>query len=398
MPLTNLQIQNAKPKEKAYRLADSGGLYLEITPAGGKIWRYKYRHLGKEKKLTIGPYPEISLADARERHFAARKQVVDGIDPSAKKQEKKEQSILEADTTFEKVAALWYERKRHGVSERYAGFMWSRLEKDILATLGSKPITSITSLQLIGALKAVEARGAHELARRLKQSCDEVFRYAVVHGYAPSNPCKEFESRDVLSKYKKNHFAAIEPGEIPDFLQALHTNKGRLYRLTQLAVELLMLTFVRTSELIEAEWSEIDWDDKVWRIPAHRMKMGRPHLVPLSKQALAILTELKDMTGHRQFIFPGQVDPRKTMSNNTILQALKSMGYQHKMTGHGFRSLAMTTIKERIGGYEHEVIDTQLAHAKENKIRAAYDRAQFLPERTKMMQDWADYLDGQRKS
>lgn len=397
MPLTELQVKSAKPKQKAYKLTDGEGMYLEVAPNGGRYWRLKYRHLGKEKRLALGVYPEISLADARDRRFEARKLIAKDIDPSTRKQEVKQAALDDAAITLESVYKRWVEKKRKGLSERYMGYMERRIEKDILSILGQEPISSISAKQIIAALQAVEARGAHELARRIKQSLDEIYRYAVVHELATRNPLNEIKSRELFEKQEKTHFAAIQPDEIPEFLKALRGNKGRLYPLTQMAVELLMLTFVRTSELIEAKWTEIDWKNNQWLIPAARMKMRRDHIVPLSSQALAILEQLKDISGHREYIFAGQVDPAKHMSNNTILQALASMGYKGKMTGHGFRALAMTTIKERLD-YRHEVVDRQLAHAPKNKIDAAYDRAKFLKERQKMMQEWADFLDGQHKS
>jgi integrase len=273
--------------------------------------------------------------------------------------------------------------------------MIKRIEKDIFPYIGQRPINSLTSMDIIEVLQRAEQRGVGELAHRLKQNCHEIFRYAVVHELAKTNPVANFETRDVLSKHTKSHFASIEAKEIPAFLQALEKNDARLYRLTRLAIRLMMITFVRTGELINATWSEIDLEERQWNIPAERMKMRRPHLVPLSRQAMALLAELKELSvSHNDFIFPSVSNPRKSMSDNTILQGLSRLGYKGKMTGHGFRAMAMSTIKEKLG-YRHEVIDRQLAHAPKNKIVAAYDRAQFLDERRVMMQDWADYLDTQ---
>lgn len=397
MALTELEVKNAKPKATAYKLTDGDGMFLLVASSGGKHWRLKYRFLGKEKLLSMGSYPEVSLQQARERRFEARKLVANGIDPSEEKQKARQDALDDAAISLGDITQKWIEKKRKGLSERYMNFIVSRLEKDILFKLGKEPISSITPKQVIAVLQAVEARGANEVARRLKQSLDEIFRFARTHEYTRNNPMADLDSREVFAKYKKEHYASIEPDEIPAFMKALRTNKGRLYPLTQMAVELLMLTFVRTSELIEARWSEIDWKEKQWVIPAARMKMGRDHIVPLSTQALAILEQLKVISGHRDFIFPGQVNPRKSMSNNTILQALEGMGYKGKMTGHGFRSLAMSTIKEKLD-YRHEVVDRQLAHAPKNKIDAAYDRAKFLKDRRVMMQEWADYIDKASKN
>ncbi|RYD50770.1 MAG: DUF4102 domain-containing protein [Sphingobacteriales bacterium] len=394
--LTELACKNAKPKEKPYPLADGGGMYLEVATNGSKYWRMKYRYAGSQKKLAFGVYPQVTLAEAREKRMAAKKLLAAGTDPSMHKQEQKIRAFADANNTFETIAKMWFDHKSKGISKRYGDFMWGRIEKDIFPAFGKKPIKNVSSLDIIQALKHVENRGVHELARRLKQSCDEIFRFAVSHGIIDSNPVRNFESRDVLVAYRKEHHACIEIGEIPEFLKALHSNSVRMYPLTRMAVELLMLTFVRTSELIDARWSEIDLKERQWVIPAERMKMRRPHLVPLSRQAVAILEELQKLSGQKQFVFPSMVDAKnKSMSNNTILQALTSMGYKGRMTGHGFRALAMSTIKEKLG-YRHEVIDLQLAHAKGNKIDAAYDRAKFLDERRKMMQEWADYIEANK--
>lgn len=396
-PLTQLAVVNAKPKEKPYKLSDQQGLYLYVTPAGGKIWRMKYRYLGKEKLLVFGTFPEITLAEAREKQFLARKALTNGIDPSEEKQKKSQNAMEAAERTFEKCAEEWWERKKHGNDDRYTGYIIRRIQKDLLPCFGKKPIHLVTSRDLIDALQKVEARGAHELSRRLKQYASEIFRQARAMGYISSNPADEFHSRDVFVKYKKGHFAAIEADEIPDLLIALELNKPRLYRQTVLAVKLMLMTFVRTGELIKAKWEEFDLENAIWSIPAERMKMRRPHLVPLSSQAITLLRELYEMNQGKGYVFPGVYDPKKHMSDNTILQALAALGFKGKMTGHGFRALAMSTIKEKLH-YRHEVVDLQLAHAKADKIQAAYDRAQFLPERTKMMQAWGDYLSEQLNS
>lgn len=392
MPLTELQVKNAKPKDKPYKLSDGGGMFLLISLAGGKHWRLKYRFLDKEKLLAMGSYPEVSLSDARDRRHEARKLLANDIDPGAKKQADKQTALVQSQMTLEVVTNRWLEKKKKNLSKSYFSDIKARLEKDILTILGQKPINSITALQIIDVLQAVAARGANELARRLKQCLDEIYRYAVVHGLAVRNPVADFQTRDILESYEKGHHPCIEPSAIPVFLKAMKGPKARLYPLTRMAMELLMLTFVRTGELINARWDEIDWEKKQWLIPATRMKMKRDHIVPLSDQALAILEELKLISGHRELIFPGQVNPKNPMSNNTILQALANMGYKSKMSGHGFRALAMTTLMEELS-YPYDVVDRQLAHAPKNKIAAAYDRAKYLPQRQKMMQDWADYLD-----
>lgn len=391
MPLTNTQAKNAKPDAKPYKLADGGGMFLLVQPNGSKYWRLKYRFGGKEKLLALGVYPELSIIEARQRREAARQLLRNGTDPGAAKQDKKAQDKLSSAETFEAVARQWHENKRDGWHPTTAADKLYRLEKDVFPHMGGKPIASITPPQVLMVLRRIESRGALELTRRLKQTIGQVFRYAVAEGRAERDPTQDL--KDALKPMQHGHFAAIDPKELPAFLAALERNEARLFMQTRLALRLMLLTFVRTSELIEAEWSEFDLDGAVWDIPKERMKRKRPHLVPLSKQAVQALRELHTLTGGNKYLFVNQRDHEKPMSNGAILMALKRMGYQGRMTGHGFRALAMSAIKEKLG-YRHEVIDLQLAHAKENKVQAAYDRAQFIEERTRMMQHWADYLDG----
>lgn len=390
MRLTNTACKNAKPKEKAYKLADGGGLYLEVMPSGSRYWRLKYRFADKEKRLALGVYPQVSLGEARERREAAKKQLSGGIDPSYAKQENKRQTALNAENTFEAIAREWHEHQKARWSEGHSTDILYRLEKDIFPVLGNRPIADLSAPHILDLLRKIEKRGAHEMARRAVQYCGQIFRYGVVTGRASRDPTGDL--RGALQPVQHGHYAAIETGELPDFLRTLENNDARLFIQTRLAVRLLMLTFVRTGEMIGAKWDEIDLEGRQWTIPAERMKMRRPHIVPLSKQALAVLQEQHRMTGQWEWVFPNQAHPRKHMSNNTVLGALKRLGYKGRMTGHGFRALAMSTIKEKLG-YRHEVVDRQLAHAQRNKVDAAYDRAQFLPERKKMMQEWADYLD-----
>lgn len=404
MPLTDLQCRTAKPAEKVRRLFDRDGLYLEVTPSGGKHWRYKYRLDGKEKRLTIGSYPETSLEEAREALLAARKNVKAGIDPSTEKQKLKQtrltQQALQQENTFAAVAREWHQHSLSGWTDRHAHYVLRRLEQDVFPALGQRPINEISTKELIDVLRSIEKRGANELARRMKQTCGQIFRYGIIHEKCTSNPAATFYNKDALQTYAKGHYAALDAQDLPDFLQTLERNEARLYPHTRLALKLLILTFVRTGELIGARWSEFDFENKQWIIPTERMKMRRSHIVPLSAQAIAILRELesKRVTFNTDavpdYVFPNQINPRKPMSNNTMLKAIERLGYKGQTTGHGFRALAMSTIKERLG-YRHEVIDRQLAHAPTNKVDAAYDRAVFLTERRKMMQEWGDYLDKQ---
>jgi integrase len=390
MRLTDKACKNIKPDKKPRKLADGDGLYLHVMPGGGKYWRFNYRFAGKHKTLAIGVYPEVPLAEAREKRQSARKQLRDGIDPSFAKREGKRQLALSAENNFEAVAREWHQHSIEKWSESHAGFILHRLEADVFSAIGRLPIKDITAPHLLSVIRTIENRGAHETARKITQTCGQIFRYAIVTGRAERNIAADL--RGALKPFKKGHFAALEAKDLPEFLEKLHRNDARLFVLTRLAVEMLMLTFVRTSELIEAKWEEFDLEKATWAIPAERMKMRRLHIVPLAKQVLAILAQIRAISGNREYVFPNQAKPLKHMSNNTVLFALGRMGYKGKATGHGFRALAMSTIKEQLG-YRHEVVDRQLAHAHRNSVDAAYDRAKFLNERRKMMQEWADYLD-----
>lgn len=391
MPLTDKSCKNARPRERAYKLADGGGLYLEVAPMGGRYWRLKYRFAGKEKRLAFGVYPEVSLAEARAHRDKARKALANHADPAELERERKRQFALNASTTFEAVAREWHERNLGKWTPNYGSDILHRLETDVFPELGARPVADLNPVQVLTALRKIEKRGAHEMARRTQQYCGQIFRYAVVTGRAERNPAADL--RGALKPPKRTHFASIEPNELPEFLTTLNRNDARLFVQTRLAIRLLMLTFVRTRELIEATWDEFDLEGGQWSIPAARMKMKRPHLVPLSKQSVEILKQLQTLNGSRDWVFASVAKPRQHMSNNTILKALERLGYKGRMTGHGFRSLAMTTIKEKLK-FAHEVVDRQLAHAPRNQVDAAYDRSKFLDERRRMMQKWADYLDG----
>jgi len=399
-PLTDMQVRSAKPKDKPYKLADGGGMYLEVTPTGGKFWRMKYRRPnGKENRLSFGGYPEISLIEARAERTTARKLLSGGIDPAVHRDSGKRIAAEKSANTFEKLAREWHTNKLSTWRESTAKDTLRRLEIDIFPEIGAMPIASITHKDMIAALRKIESRGAHEVAHRIKATCARVFSYAIQSGIADRNPAANLT--DVLKPVQSGHFAAITTDELPEFLAAMNKNDARLFKPTRIALHLMMLIFVRTSELIETPWSEIDLEAGEWVIPWQRMKRGKltvnpdktNHHVCLSTQALELLLELHALTGGGKYLFPNQRDHKKPMSNGAILMALKRLGYQNRMTGHGFRALAMSTIKERLG-YRHEVVDRQLAHAQKDKIASAYDRAQFLAERKVMMQDWANYLDG----
>lgn len=393
MKLGDTKCKAAKPQEKPYKLADGGGLYLEIMPNGSKCWRMKYRYLGKEKRLAFGVYPIISLADARESRERAKKLLAQGIDPSCAKKEEKREAVRNAENTFKAVALEWHENQKSIWSKNHALNVTRRFDVDIFPFIGNRPIAEINPPELLDeVLRRIEKRGALDVTARVKQICGQVFRYGIATGRCQRDPSADLKG--ALKANQTQHFACLDIKEIPEFLDKLEKNDARLYQRTRRAIRLLMLTFVRTGELINATWDEFDFDNALWKIPGWRMKMKNPHIVPLSRQAVALFREQKEETGHLNtpWVFPSQVRPKDPMSNNTILFAIGRMGYKKRMTGHGFRALAMSNIKEKLG-YRHEVVDRQLAHAHKSKIDRAYDRAQFLNDRTKMMQEWADYLD-----
>lgn len=390
MPLTDKQCKAFKEAEKPYRKTDSRGMYLEVMPNGSKYWRLKYRYNNKEKRMALGVYPDISLLQAREKREEAKKLLANGIDPMQIKKEQKRLRLTNAENSFEVVAREWHEKKKKGWSESHANNVLHRLESDIFSQIGNRPVAEISPAELLDSVRRIEKRGAYEVARRTLGICSQVFIYAIgTSKRTDTNPATGLVS--VLESATKSHFAALDVKDLPEFVRTLESNKARLYEQTQRAVKLMLLTFVRTSELINATWDEFDFENKVWTIPAERMKMKKEHIVPLSDQALELFSEQRALTGDWKWVFPNQVRPAKSMSNNTILKALERMGYKGRMTGHGFRALAMSAIKQELG-YRHEVIDRQLAHAPKSKIDKAYDRAMFLEERTKMMQDWADYI------
>ncbi len=392
MKLNDKACKAAKPKEKPYKLADGGGLYLEVMPNGSKCWRMKYRHLGKEKRLALGVYPIVSLSDARDGREKAKKQLVQGVDPSNAKQSQKREAIRKAGNTFKAVALEWHEKQLARWTPSHAQNVTRRMDVDIFPYIGHRPIAEIDPPELLDVLRRIEARGALDVMARVKQICGQVFRYGIATGLCQRDPSADLKG--ALKVNKTTSYACLDIKEMPEFLECLERNDARLFATTRRAIKMLMLTFVRTSELINATWDEFDFENRVWEIPGWRMKMRNPHIVPLSSQAIEILKEQKKEVGHLKtdWVFPSQVRHKNPISNNTILFAIGRMGYKKRMTGHGFRALAMSNIKEKLG-YRHEVVDRQLAHAHKSKIDRAYDRAQFLDERKRMMQEWADYID-----
>jgi integrase len=392
--LTNPACVNAScPADKRHaRYPDAQGLYLEVLPNGGKYWRLKYRYSGKEKRLALGVFPAVTLAAARKARDAAREQLANGDDPSAIKQDRKLARRLAIGTQFEAVARDWYAHWSGPRSERHAGYVLRRLEADVFPVLGRKPIGEITAPQLLAMAKKIESRGALDIAKRALQTCGQVLRYAVAHGIIERNPAADVKPGDALKPRKKTNYARLDARELPELLRKIEAYDGTPY--TRLGLKLMALTFVRTSELIGARWEEFDLEAAEWRIPGERMKMGTPHIVPLSVQAVEVLRCLQELRDGG-LLFPGERDHGKPMSNNTLLFALYRMGYRGRMTGHGFRGVASTVLHEL--GFRHDVIELQLAHQERNAVSAAYNHATYLPQRRKLMQAWADHLDALRK-
>jgi integrase len=418
--LTDTTIRKAKASEKLQKLTDSGGLQLHIPPSTGdagtasKLWRLAYRFEGKQKLMALGAYPHVSLAQARDGREVARKLLAQGVDPMQARHAAKARQEAASAHSFESVARAWHEHWKSARSDRHAQYVVTRLEADVFPAIGARPVASIEAPELVRMVKAIEARGALDIAKRCLQTCSQVFRYAIAHGIggATRNPAADIKPADVLRPRKKENFARIDARELPALLRKIEGYQGT--PVTRLAMKLMALTFVRTGELIGARWEEFDLDAARWNIPAERMKMKTPHVVPLSTQAIEVLRVLQTVSGNgttgqpaerskgvlngahashagTRLLFPGERDHAKPMSNNTILKALERMGFKGRMTGHGFRGLASTILHEQ--GFDHAHIELQLAHAERDEVSAAYNFATYLPQRRKMMQAWADHLD-----
>jgi integrase len=389
MALTDTEIKRAKTKKKVYKISDGGGLHLVVTLTGGKLWRWKYRHEGREKLMSFGKYPEVTLAMARDRHIEARRLLANGVDPMTQRKAAKKAAKSHAETSFQTIAYLWFDHWRAEKSPQHVDATRRRMQANMLPLLGERPVAEIEAPELVTMVKAIEARGATDLAKRAMENAGQIFRFAIAHGYARRNPASEIRPSDILRPSHKTNLARIDAKELPALLTAIEVYQGT--HVTRLAMKLMALTFVRTSELIGARWAEFDMEAARWNIPPERMKMRNPHIVPLATQAIEVLETLRTLTGSSEWLFPGDRNAKKPMSNNTILQALKRMGYQGRMTGHGFRGLASTILHEQ--GYAHEHIELQLAHAPRNAVSAAYNHARYLEPRAKMMQGWADFLE-----
>lgn len=389
MALTDLAIKQAKPQDKIYYLKDGGSLFLEVTPAGGKNWRFRYRFNGKAGVLSPGKYPAVSLAEARERAAEARRLLAEGINPGEAKKEAKLAAQVASASAFEVIAIEWHEKQLPRWTAGHAARIMDSLVKDVFPHLGRINVAELTAPKILACVQKVEKRGAVETAGRVLQRINAVLRYAIQTGRTDRNPANDVVG--ALTAQKVQHMPALPRTELPEFYRRLAA--ANLYQPTRIAMHLLVLTFVRPGELRAARWDEFDIGRAEWRIPAERMKMRQPHIVPLCRQALALLATLQPLTGRGALLFPAMTDHAKPMSENTLSYAMGRMGYQGVATPHGFRALASTTLNEE--GFDPDVIERQLAHAERNKVRAAYHRAEYLDERRKMMQWWADFLEKQ---
>lgn len=390
MPLTDTACKNAKPKPdgKPAKYADEKGMYLLVNQTG-KYWRLDYRYANKRKTLAIGVYPTVTLKDAREKRDEARRLLAEDIDPGEHRKVTKASKALQAENSFEAVAREWFTKFKPTWTDGHAERIIRRLERDIFPWLGSRPIADIEAPELLTNLQRIERRGAIETAHRAMQNTSQIFRYAIATGRAKYNPAADLTG--ALAPTIKTSFPTItDPTKIAELLRAIDGYQGTLA--TQCALKLAPLVFVRPGELRQAEWGEVDLENALWIIPAARMKMREKHVVPLSRQAVAILSELKPLTGNGRYVFPGARSNGRPMSENTVNAALRRLGYdKDTMTGHGFRHMASTLLNEQ--GWNRDAIERQMAHAERNSIRATYNYAEYLPERNKMMQAWADYLD-----
>ena len=395
MSLTELQVRNAKPRDAQYKLSDGGGLFLLVHSNGGKYWRLAYRFIGKQKTLALGVYPDVSLADARERREQARKLLANNTDPSVVKQEQKAAIVALSENSFEAIAREWFAKFKSGWTESHSNKIIKRFENDVFPWVGSNPIADITPQQLLECIRRTEGRGAIDTAHRALQNCGQVFRYAVQTGRVERDITVDL--RGALPPVKKEHYASItEPKAVAELLRGIDGFRGTF--IVQSALKLAPMLFVRPGELRKAEWSEFDFEKNEWNIPAERMKMRQPHLVPLSVQAVIILKELYALSGKGIYVFPGARTNGRPMSDAAVNAALRRMGYDTKteITGHGFRAMARTILHEEVG-IAPEVIEHQLAHRVPDALGTAYNRTKFISERRKMMQQWADYLDKLKK-
>ncbi|MDO4794947.1 MAG: tyrosine-type recombinase/integrase [Brachymonas sp.] len=392
MALTDTAAKNTRHSGKPAgdKLYDTGGLYL-LVKAAGRYWRMDYRFAGKRKTLALGIYPAVSLAQARKGRDKARDLLAQGIDPSLHRRAEKLTAMAAHENSFEAVAARWHAQWKEGKASTTAQTKWMRLQRDVFPSIGRLPIDEVTPAMLVMIVKAINARGARDTAERVLNSCNQIFRYAIGHCMAQRNPAAEIRPADILPAHKVKNHARVSEAQLPDLLRAIYAYEGRGEWQTSYALQLLCLTFVRTSELLQTPWSEIDFGKALWVIPAERMKMPRPHVVPLSRQALEAFRKLKAINGQHEHVFHSARSRTRHMSNGTMLQALYRMGYKGIMTGHGFRGIASTVMHEN--GFAKAHIEAQLSHKDKDKVAAAYNHAQYIKQRTDLMQWWGDYVE-----
>ncbi|GAB2198400.1 tyrosine-type recombinase/integrase [Sessilibacter sp. MAH4] len=400
MALTDTQVRKASAADKDQWLSDSNGLRLLVKTNGSKYWRLKYRFLGKQKTLAIGVYPDISLKDARQLTLKAREQINNGIDPSDLRKSDKLNTVEKSSNLFSKIAKDWWNHQKGTWKPDHANRVFLRLEQNVFPLIGNKPITEIKPQEIIQITRAVESRGAPDVASRTLQDVRRVFRYAVQNNLIEINPAADLTG--ILKARKTEHRASLPREELPEFLKALANYKTKGRSLTQLSIELLILTFVRPGELRGARWEEFDLEERIWRIPAERMKMGTEHLVPLATQTITILEKIREISGGYPLLFPSERNREVPMSDNTMRRAIFKLGYDGNHEGktkanpHGFRATASSILNET--GFNPDAIERQLSHMERNGVRAAYiHHARFLEERINLMQWWANYLDSLKK-
>ena len=385
--LTDAQVRKIKPSEKKVKYPDEKSMYLEVTPSGGLHWRMKFRIHGKENIFSIGTYPETSLAQARRIRDEARLKLKDGINPNEAKKQKK--LMVDENILFKALAMEWMGDRKAVIKENTYMRDLSVFEKDLFPAIGHMPIDQIKGKDVLACAKKIEARGAQEMAKRSIPLAGRIFRFAIRKGIIENDPTPYLQ--EALKPRKVKHMARLDISEFPPFIERMDRYHGN--PVIKTALQLMTLTFVRTAELRMMEWNEIDYDNHLWRIPAEKMKMAQPHIVPLSRQAIELIENLKPLTGNKQYVFYNH-STAKPMSSNALLCVIRTMGYSGKMTGHGFRGLASTTLHEQ--GYMHDAIEIQLAHTVGNAVSQAYNHAQHLEYRTKMMQEWSDFIDSLR--
>ena len=389
MPITDTAIRQSKPAAKPYKLYDSHGLFLMVNPTGSRLWRWRYKFEGKEKLMALGEYPVQTLADARQLQLAQRKVLASGVDPMVERKTTAEsKQLADGVLSFEMVAKQWWEWWGKGKAQKHVDTVWHRLEGDVFPAYGRKAISAVSAADVREVMLVIASRGANDLAKRARETTSQIFRYAIAHGLAERNPAMDFLPGDILQEVAVKHQPRVEESELPGLLAAIDGYTGEA--VTRYAMRLMALTFLRTSELIKASWSEIDLAAHRWDIPGPRMKMKKPHIVPLAPQTVTLLKELKKLTGKGGLVFPGD-HKGEPISTNTVLFALYRLGYKGKMTGHGFRGVASTILNEH--DFDPAHIEMQLAHVKQDKVAAAYNNAKFMRQRALLMAWWADYLD-----